>query len=77
MTKGDRITHVYNLADCLKMQVRKRASTRYVCIIGVVAILWEKSLSNDIEVLKSDNSGRCSAVKVHLNSKSIILFNIH
>ena len=44
---------------------------------GGVAFLWHSSLNKYIQVLPGDDSGRCLAIKVQSDTKSIVVFSIY
>ena len=44
---------------------------------GGVGFLWHKCFNRNIHVLKSDPCGRCLAIKLNIESKAILLFNLY
>ena len=47
------------------------------CPFGGVGFLWHKCFNRNIQVLKSDPCGRCLVIKLNIESKAILLFNLY
>ena len=44
---------------------------------GGVGFLWYKSFDRNIQVLSNDPAGRCLVIKLNINLRSILLFNVY